>query len=638
MTQKHGRKVWMRASSAASLVLGLVIAGPNFSAIAASSVTAATSANVVINEIRCDDLKPDFVELYNAGTTIVNLAGWVIADHLDPLIDPIHVKALSAISLSPKKYLKIYKGTRSLDFKFNIACGADTIKLATASGGVSTTIDSVDIPHLNAGFSWNRLAGTTRGWGAGLPTPGTANRPAPADATVDPSAWIFDPKVVKRIDLNLPSTTLKDFQNGNPGNVYQAGTFAMTNQSSTSGGATTAPTPIQVGVRLKKGYGSYQPFGSLQNPSKTSFKIKFDSSVTDQRYFGLRKLTLNNMKQDPSLVHEWASYTLFRAMGIPAPRVGYASVYVNNVLWGFYLTLEPYDRVSLAWHYPSTKHLYEGMWTDRPPDVTPGRATLAFNADVGSETDHSDLETLISTLNGYAISSAQVGKYLDIDELSRFMAIEQYLNHWDGYTSTAVWTPNNYYLHSDRTGRFELLPWGTDQTFGGHSADFGTAIGVLFNKCYKDAYCQSQYFKSIAQVSTVANSLGLGQSIASILGTQRDGILADTGRGVAYTETLSAGASVSWHLDNATPEASRFLKYHTYGTIHWTPPTNLRAGQRLSASFFDAYSDTWGTFKYSVAVGRLLKAGTLKVSITFTPTDSANYAIRNSTYNVVVLP
>jgi len=629
MSWKSRGKAMLCASNVILLTVSLATVGPSYAA------TTTPQANVVINEVRCDDAQPDFIELYNAGTTIVNLAGWVIADHLDPLSDPIHVKRLSAIRLSPNRYLTLHKGTRSLDFKFNIACGSDSIKLASVSSGVSTTVDSVDIPPLNDGYSWSRLPGTGYGWGAGIPSPGVANQPAATDANVDPSAWIFDPNVVKRIDLNLPDATLKDFQNGNPGNVYQPGTFTMTNQSVAAG---SAPTPLQVGVRLKKGFGSFQPFGSLQKPSKTSFKIKFDSAVTGQRYFGLRKLTLNNMKQDPSLVHEWASYTLFRAMGIPAPRTGYASVYVNNVLWGFYLTLEPYDNVSLSWHYPSTKHLYEGIWTDRPPDVTPGRATVAYNSDEGSQTDHSDLETLITTLNGYPISSAQVAKYLNLDEVARFMATEQYLNHWDGYTSTAVWTPNNYYLHSDRTGRFELLPWGTDQTFGGHSADFSAAIGVIFNKCYTDTYCQSQYFKSIAQVSKVADSLGLGRSIATILANQRDGIVADTGRGISYTETLANASGVSAHVNNADADASHFLKFHTYGMIHWTPATNLRAGQRLTAAFFDAYSDTAGTFKYSVAVGKLLKAGTLKVSVTFTPTDSANYAVRTTAYNVVVLP
>jgi hypothetical protein len=107
-----------------------------------------------------------------------------------------------------------------------------------------------------------------------------------------------------------------------------------------------------------------------------------------------------------------------------------------------------------------------------------------------------------------------------------------------------------------RTGRFELLPWGTDQTFGGHSADFGNAIGILFNKCYTDTYCRSQYYKSIALVNTTASSLELGKSITAILNVQRDGIVADTGRGISYSDTVGAAGGVSWHLDNATSEAN----------------------------------------------------------------------------------
>ena len=43
---------------------------------------------------------------------------------------------------------------------------------------------------------------------------------------------------------------------------------------------------------------------------------------------------------------------------------------------------------------------------------------------------------------------------------------EQYVGHWDGYSVTTgpLW-PNNYYLHSDATGRFTMLASGLDQTF-----------------------------------------------------------------------------------------------------------------------------------------------------------------------------
>ena len=44
--------------------------------------------------------------------------------------------------------------------------------------------------------------------------------------------------------------------------------------------------------------------------------------------------------------------------------------------------------------------------------------------------------------------------------MTRMWAVERYLGHWDGYT-----TKNNYYLVSDPSGRFQMLPWGTDQTW-----------------------------------------------------------------------------------------------------------------------------------------------------------------------------
>ena len=599
-----------------------------------TSSRAATPTGVVINEVRCDDVRPDYIELYNAGSAAIDLSGWVVADHLGSLNDSYHVKSLPSIILTPKHYTKVLKGAKSANFQFNIACGADTIKLATVSNGAATLVDSVTVPPLAKGFAWGRRAGTTSGWGATIPTYGTANKAAPADSSYDPSAWIFDPMLTKRIDLTLPSATVTDFQNGNPGKVYRPATFVMSNPSAPS----PAPTPLVVGLRLKTGYGSYRPFGTLANPSKSSFKIKFDASVAGQSYFGLTKLTLNNMVQDPSLVHEWASYSIFRAMGIPSPRVGYASVYINNVFWGLYLTLEPYDDVSLSWRYPTTQHLYEGLWTDRPPDLATGRATAAYQIDEGSQTDRTDLASLISALNTYSISSPQVTRYLNIDEVVKVMATEQYLDHWDGYTSTRTWTPNNYYLHSDQSGVFELLPWGTDQTFSGNAADFSAGIGILFNKCRANDYCKSQYLKAIAEVSKVANSLSLAPTISTILTAQRDGISADTSRGMSFNDTLGAGAWVSTHLLNATNSASTYLKQNALGNIHWSPPSTLAAGTRLPASFFDAYSDVAGTFKYSVPVNKFLRAGSLKVIVKFTPNDYGNYSIKSQTYTIVVTP
>ena len=52
-------------------------------------------------------------------------------------------------------------------------------------------------------------------------------------------------------------------------------------------------------------------------------------------------MTLNNMVQDPSMVHEALGYEVLRAAGIPAAHTGFAYVRVNRKGYGLYL--EPRD-------------------------------------------------------------------------------------------------------------------------------------------------------------------------------------------------------------------------------------------------------------------------------------------------------
>ena len=71
---------------------------------------------------------------------------------------------------------------------------------------------------------------------------------------------------------------------------------------------------------------------------KAAFKVKF--AKTDL-LLGLKNLTLNNMAQDPSMVHEALGYEVLRAAGLPAPRTGFAYVRVNDArATALYLNLE----------------------------------------------------------------------------------------------------------------------------------------------------------------------------------------------------------------------------------------------------------------------------------------------------------
>ena len=105
----------------------------------------------------------------------------------------------------------------------------------------------------------------------------------------------------------------------------------------------SASGQISIGLRLK---GST----SLEKLSgRPSFKLKFNwKDLKGNRFLGLKAMTLNALTQDTSMIHEAAAYRLFNAMGIPASKTGFAKVFINGTLKGFYLNVETPDDIFLS--------------------------------------------------------------------------------------------------------------------------------------------------------------------------------------------------------------------------------------------------------------------------------------------------
>jgi hypothetical protein len=61
--------------------------------------------------------------------------------------------------------------------------------------------------------------------------------------------------------------------------------------------------------------------------------------------------------------------------------------------------------------------------------------------------------------------------------------------------------------------------------------------------------------------------------------------------------------------------------------ITWAAPGAIGYGTSLSAAQLNATASTAGTFSYSPALGAVLGAGTQTLSVTFTPTDTTDYAM-----------
>ncbi len=363
-------------------------------------------------------------------------------------------------------------------------------------------------------------------WLLGLVLAAVMAVPVQTAAAEDPAAAMYDPAAVWTIELTLPKASEETLE-AEPTKDYVEGFMTLRETGGTPG--TEGPPVInamKVGIRLKGNVGgSFRPLDT----GKAAFKIKcnFESG---KKCLGLKKITLNNMVQDASMVHETLAYGAFAANGVPASRSGYAYVRVNGEDFGLYLNVETLDDVALKRLFGSfddeVQHLYE---VGEANDVFPGGAA-EFEVDEGDEVDRGDLEALAVAANGGGKPWATaVAPYADLAEMTKMWAVEKYIDHWDGYSGHAEegTRPNNYFLFSEPSGRFKMLPWGTDQTwaptkgFPKIEVTFDGHGGLLFDKCLEDAECGLSYWYALQEFATAGiaalNPGALTTSTAALL-------------------------------------------------------------------------------------------------------------------------
>src|SRR6266576_2800577 len=72
--------------------------------------------------------------------------------------------------------------------------------------------------------------------------------------------------------------------------------------------------------------------------------------------------------------------------------------------------------------------------------------------------------------------------------------------------------------------------------------------------------------------------------------------------------------------------------------ITWAAPAAITYGTALGPTQLNATANTPGTFVYSPLAGTVLNAGTAQtLSVTFTPTDAANFTTATKTVAINVL-
>ena len=326
----------------------------------------------------------------------------------------------------------------------------------------------------------------------------------------------------------------------------------------------------EVGLRLKGMWGSFIPINGEDYywgngfPNKSAFIIKFDEYV-DQRHEGMEKLTINNMIQDVSRVHEYTAYSLFREGGVAAPRVSYGMVALNGLEKGMYLIVEPEDSdVFLEEWYGTTKGtLYEGVYGVDLYDW----GVWEYDQDNGKDKSRKDLTDLSQLLDDYWEGDAsydEVLKEVDMEQYLTFAATELYLGHWDGY----VWSANNYRIHHDPDGKWTFLPWGLDQTFedrlGSHAGVF-TETGPTFwggrmhQLCFASDECLNDLHQAFDDVIERVDEMDLTAVAAEAWEAVGDIALAEAQTYGDVNWTTGARNQVDYFIEDRGAEIDEWL-------------------------------------------------------------------------------
>ena len=389
---------------------------------------------------------------------------------------------------------------------------------------------------------------------AGIAIPQSAHAAEVVDKSyvegTDQQAFLFNPLVVNQIDIVMTPEAEAALRNDL--RTYQPATVTLT----TPLGKTRA---YAVGVKVKGGWGSFVP---LDN--KSAFKVKVNYSVPGQTIYGVKKFTLNNMYQDASMLHEAVTYRLFRAMGVPAPRVGYSNVSFNGINYGLHSNIETYDKQMLKRWYPAgTEHLYEGAYG---VEVGP-----ELEVDEGSLTDRSDVTELRdwnNSLSGKDWFDA-IRTRVDLNEMVMNWAVEHYVMHWDGYTRG--W-PNNYYIHKAKDGLITMHPWGTDQTWVSWNALIDDGA-TMMTRCVNYEPCRELYLQALAKIAEKVPSLALPTMVDKIWSKIAPSVMSDPRMPYSYQYAVESKDATKATINSRYLELASFNGTRRSSTLTVRYPT-----------------------------------------------------------------
>ena len=445
-----------------------------------------------------------WIELYNPTGKDIDLTGYALTDDFNT-----PMKAVLPSGVVAKAH-----GTVLLWADQNPAAGPTHVNLfLPAAGGsvglarpdgsfinrVSFGAQSVDLsaarePDGSSNWvtEWNVSPGAANPTGMGQPlTPQAASDPPEMIAAAgDLSDRVLGYDLQPQFDLKIADADIASLRAAPTTWVQATLTFE---------GRAYGP----VGVNLK-GTSSFEPIDQ-----KPAFRVNINHFAKEARLFGLKEILLNNMTQDPSMIHERLAYWIGRQIGtVPTPRCNHSWVTMNGGVLGLYATVEVAKGTMMAKSFSdpsggvftlnyadfSTKYLPNFTYQDGTNDTT--LITNTMNA-------------LTQQTASDAITAA--GQFVNLHEFDRYWALMVLTGHWGGWPYAPDPEPvgANARVYADPTSKqLYFIPQGINDAYSTGDFDFiAKAKSKLAKDCARTPSCFQDFGGQLMEILGKAQQL-----------------------------------------------------------------------------------------------------------------------------------
>jgi spore coat protein CotH len=308
---------------------------------------------------------------------------------------------------------------------------------------------------------------------------------------------LFDPNTVQDIHLTVSARDWAELKARYRENVYYLAELRWRGE-----------VVSNIGIR-SRGRGS-------RSETKPGLRLDFNHYSSGQQFLGLKSIVLDNLTQDPAMLKERVVMRFFAEMGMPAPRVVNARLFVNDQFAGLYAIVESIDKDFLKRTLNENDgYLYEFTHTDPYGFEYLGSELEKYAEFFEPKTHERDsMAALYRPIRelAWAISESPdsmfvsaTNEYLDVRTFLTYVAVENFLADRDGMLGD--WGMNNFYLY-----RFEgknvsqILPWDKDSSFW--AVDYGIwtnmEANALARRALKEPPLQRVYLEALRRCAELA--------------------------------------------------------------------------------------------------------------------------------------